>query len=180
MPSYLAPDVYVEEVDSGNKPIEGVSTSVTGFVGVTQRGPSSGLPQLVTSFSEFQQLYGSYFDFGAAFAGHNTLPYSVEGFFNNLGSLLYISRVLPAGAGNATVVSQGGLVTRLTQDTSLAAGHEKEIRPVTLRGFQKGITNVVLRMVKNGITTDTATLGVTDVNRATGVVTLSANLTSIF
>ena len=43
MPSYLAPDVYVEEVDSGNKPIEGVSTSITGFVGMTQRGPASGL-----------------------------------------------------------------------------------------------------------------------------------------
>src|SRR5215471_283555 len=120
MPQYLAPDVYVEEIDSGNKPIEGVSTSVTGFVGVTERGPSTGLPQLVTSFSEFQQIYGSYFDFGPTFAGHNTLPFAVDGFFTTLGSLLYISRVLPTGATKATDTVRGGLVTRLTQDTSVA------------------------------------------------------------
>ena len=36
MPEYLAPDVYVEEVNTGSKPIEGVSTSTAGMVGVTQ------------------------------------------------------------------------------------------------------------------------------------------------
>lgn len=179
MPSYLAPDVYVEEIDSGNKPIEGVSTSVTGFVGMTQRGPSSGLPQLVTSFSEFHQLYGSYFDLGPAFAGHNTLPFAVDGFFTNLGSLLYISRIVPAGAVAASVTSQGGLVTRLTQDTSLAAGLKNLIRPATLRGIQVG-TQVLLRMVKNGVVTDSATLSVTAIDRKTGIVTLSADLAAIF
>ena len=39
MPEYLAPGVYVEEIQTGNKPIEGVSTSTTGLVGVTERGP---------------------------------------------------------------------------------------------------------------------------------------------
>jgi phage tail sheath protein FI len=179
MPSYLAPDVYVEEIDSGNKPIEGVSTSVTGFVGMTQRGPSSGLPQLVTSFSEFRQLYGSYFDLGPAFAGHNTLPFAVDGFFTNLGSLLYISRIVPAGAVAASVTSQGGLVTRLTQDTSLAAGLKNLIRPATLRGIQVG-TKVLLRMVKSGVVTDSAALSVTAIDRKTGIVTLSADLTAIF
>jgi hypothetical protein len=179
MPSYLAPDVYVEEIDSGNKPIEGVSTSVTGFVGVTQRGPSSGLPQLVTSFSEFQQIYGSYFDFGPTFAGNNTLPFAVDGFFTNLGSLLYVSRVLPTGASKASVTSQGGLATRLTQDTSLAAGLKNQIRPATLRGIQVN-TKVLLRMVKNGIVTDSAALTVTAIDRKTGIVTLSADLTAIF
>ena len=37
MPEYLSPGVYIEEQDTGPEPIEGVSTSVTGFVGVTQR-----------------------------------------------------------------------------------------------------------------------------------------------
>src|ERR1700751_5002898 len=103
MPEYLAPDVYVEEVDSGNKPIEGVSTSFTGFVGMTQRGPSTGLPQLVTSYTQFKSIYGSYFDLGPGFAvspdfaGYNSLPYAVDGFFTNLGSVAYISRVLAPG-----------------------------------------------------------------------------------
>ncbi len=32
MPQYFSPGVYVEEVDSGPRPIQGVSTSVTGAV----------------------------------------------------------------------------------------------------------------------------------------------------
>ena len=39
MPEYLAPGVYVEEVPSGSKPIEGASTSTAAMVGMTQRGP---------------------------------------------------------------------------------------------------------------------------------------------
>ena len=51
MPEYLAPGVYVEEVDTGSKPIEGVSTSTTGLVGVTERGEhgTSGEHPLVGS-----------------------------------------------------------------------------------------------------------------------------------
>ena len=44
MPEYLSPGVYVEEIDAGPKPIEGVSTSTAGVVGVTDRGPSGGRP----------------------------------------------------------------------------------------------------------------------------------------
>ena len=33
MPSYLHPGVYIEEIPSGSKPIEGVATSVAAFVG---------------------------------------------------------------------------------------------------------------------------------------------------
>jgi len=38
MAEYLAPGVYVEEVPSGVRVIEGASTSVTAFVGVAERG----------------------------------------------------------------------------------------------------------------------------------------------
>jgi phage tail sheath protein FI len=38
-PEYLSPGVYVEEVSSGNKPIEAVSTSTVGFVGQSRKGP---------------------------------------------------------------------------------------------------------------------------------------------
>jgi phage tail sheath protein FI len=179
MPQYLAPDVYVEEVDSGNQPIEGVSTSVTGFVGMTQRGPATGLPQLVTSFSDFTQKYGSYFDFGPTFAGFNSLPFAVDGFFTNLGSLLYISRVLPPGASKASITSQGGLVTRLQQDTSTTVALQKQVRPVTVRGIQVG-TKLHLRMVKNGIVTDSPDVNVTAVNATSGIVTIDTALTTVF
>ena len=48
MPEYLAPGVYVEEIQTGPRPIEGVSTSTAGFVGETERGPSQ--PRQVTSW----------------------------------------------------------------------------------------------------------------------------------
>ena len=33
MPTYLAPDIYIEEVSGGARPIQGVGTSTAGFVG---------------------------------------------------------------------------------------------------------------------------------------------------
>ena len=61
MPEYLSPGVYVEEVPSGNKPIEGVSTSTAGIVGVTERGPVNE-PTLVTSYADFTRKFGGYLD----------------------------------------------------------------------------------------------------------------------
>ena len=39
MVSYKAPGVYIEEVDSGSRPISGASTSVAAFVGFSAHGP---------------------------------------------------------------------------------------------------------------------------------------------
>ena len=61
MPEYLAPAVYVEEVDTGSRPIEGVSVSVAGMVGVTERGPV-GVPILITSFDGFARWFGQRLD----------------------------------------------------------------------------------------------------------------------
>jgi len=96
MPEYQTPGVYVEEVERGAKPIEGVGTRVAGFLGRTVRGPTE--PQSVSSFSEFRR------QFGGSFAGSN-LAYAVEGFFANGGSLAYVGRIVPdewRTDGNAT------------------------------------------------------------------------------
>jgi hypothetical protein len=50
----MVPDVYVEEIDSGNQPIEGVSTSITGFVGMTQRGPTTSMRPFTTRESSLK------------------------------------------------------------------------------------------------------------------------------
>jgi phage tail sheath protein FI len=182
MPEYLAPGVYVEEVDTGSKPIEGVSTSTAGFIGMTRRGATTGLPQLVTSFADFQRKFGGYFDVGPAFAGFNALPYAVEGFFSNGGKRVYISRVVPTGGAGATIantIATGGVITRLRGDT-VAGGNV--LRPNTLRGIRAKAgaipgTAIQLRMNKNGVTTTSNALEVNAINRATGEVTLSAALT---
>jgi uncharacterized protein len=100
MPEYLAPDVYVEEIDTGSKPIEGVSTSTAGMVGVTERGPVD-VPILVTSYGEYTRWFGERLN-KADFLDHCYMPHAVEGFFTNGGKRLYVVRVLEtAAAANA-------------------------------------------------------------------------------
>ena len=59
MPSYLSPGVYVEEVASGSRPIEGVGTSVAAFVGLAPTGPLNE-PTLVTNWTQFTANFGSF------------------------------------------------------------------------------------------------------------------------
>ncbi|MCK0509727.1 phage tail sheath C-terminal domain-containing protein [Aromatoleum buckelii] len=92
MPEYLSPAVYVEEVDTGSKPIEGVSTSTAGMIGVAERGPAH-VPILVTSYGEYQRWFGQGLN-AAVYGEHRFLPHGVEGFFINGGKRVYVTRVL--------------------------------------------------------------------------------------
>jgi phage tail sheath protein FI len=177
MPEYLSPGVYVEEVDTGSKPIEGVSTSTTGMVGMTERGPSTGLPVLVTSFADFRRKFGGYFDFGSVFAEHQYLPYAVEGFFVNGGKRAYIKRVLGTGASKAQVTATGGVVTRLKADVSSSALNK--VKLVTLRGVEVGAT-LEFTQVKDGVTTGPETKTVTVYDATTNEVTLNSNLSGVY
>ncbi|MCA1994890.1 MAG: hypothetical protein LDL41_23005, partial [Coleofasciculus sp. S288] len=77
MPEYLHPGVYIEE-QPAPQTIEGVSTSTAGFVGATEKGPTDGLPQLVTSFPDFIRIYGGYLP-DDPWADTRFLAYAVEG-----------------------------------------------------------------------------------------------------
>ncbi len=100
MPEYLAPGVYIEEVPSGSKPIEGVSTSTAGMVGVTQRGPTN-TPALVTSFGAFNRLFGGFLDHRTFTGGLDALPYAAQGFFTNGGRRLYVTRIVGPNAARS-------------------------------------------------------------------------------
>ena len=96
MPEYLAPGVYVEETSFRPKSIEGVSTSTAGFVGPTRYGPETGEPPLLTSFADFERIYGGLedLDFEApsgesAPEGRNYLAYGVRAFFEEGGQRCY-------------------------------------------------------------------------------------------
>jgi hypothetical protein len=64
MPEYLAPGVYVEEVPSGARPIEGVATALPVFIGYTEkaRGPQgedlTGSAVEITSMLDYQARFG--------------------------------------------------------------------------------------------------------------------------
>jgi phage tail sheath protein FI len=93
MPSYLSPGVYIEEVQSGSRPIEGVGTAVTAFVGFAEKGPFH-TPTLVTNWSQYVQLFG-----GAVEGGY--LTHAVYGYFSNGGGVCYIVRIGASGANGA-------------------------------------------------------------------------------
>jgi phage tail sheath protein FI len=126
MPEYLSPGVYVEEVDAGPKPIEGVSTSTAGAVGVTARGPDEGKPVLVTSFADFQRKFGGSFevpdskktDFASDPEGGEfwNFPLSVKGFFDNGGQRLYIKRVVSENASPSSAQLECGVVSVVRSD----------------------------------------------------------------
>lgn len=94
MPVYTYPGVYIEEIERGPVPIEGVPTSVAAFLGETERGPAE--PRLVTSYKEYQRWFGGVFD------DNKFLPFAVSGFFENGGTELYVCRIV----GNASVAAQ--------------------------------------------------------------------------
>ena len=90
MPEYLAPGVYVEEIERGPKPIEGVATSTAAFLGRTARGP--GKPRLITSFSGYMRWFGNVFD------PAQYMPHAVKAFFDNGGRRCYIARIVGPGS----------------------------------------------------------------------------------
>ncbi|WP_030394852.1 phage tail sheath family protein [Kitasatospora purpeofusca] len=124
MPTYLTPGVYVEEVQSGARPIEGVGTAVAAFVGFARTGPFHE-PTLVTSWDQYSQHFGG-------FAEGAYLPHAVYGYFAN-------------GGGAAYVVRVGGS-DRDSSAPAASAPEQRAAEPVELGGFlfaaRPGITGV--------------------------------------
>jgi phage tail sheath protein FI len=143
MPEYLSPGVYVEEVELGPRPIEGVSTSTAGLVGVAERGPLN-VPVLITSEGDYRRAYGGGLrpdDFDDCWY----LPLAIRGFFQNQGQRAYVVRVAPDAAAKASVdfmgqgsptgfsatvlaqIQAGDSQLVVTDDTGLAAGQTLRI-----------------------------------------------------
>src|SRR5215210_6906493 len=101
MPTYLTPGVYVEEVPSANKPIEGVSTSIAAFVGLAPGGPVN-TPMRISNWTQFAKIFGdpNEPDNGPFMEGAY-LAHSVYGFFQNGGNLCWVVRVGDDGGGAA-------------------------------------------------------------------------------
>ena len=111
MPQYLSPGVYVEEVEAGSRPIEGVGTAVAAFVGMAADGPFNE-PTLVTNWSQFTQSFGE-------FLPGSYLAHSVYGYFMNGGGSCYIVRIGQTNGSSAP--ARGEL--RSGNDATLGAYH---------------------------------------------------------
>jgi uncharacterized protein len=97
MPTYLSPGVYVEEVESGSRPIEGVGTAVAAFVGFAAQGPFN-TPTLVSNWGQFTQTFGEFVD--GCYLAH-----AVYGYFLNGGGNCYVVRVGGSRNNGAKAVS---------------------------------------------------------------------------
>jgi len=98
--AYLHPGVYIEEIPSGSKPIEGVATSVAAFVGKVTKGPV-GEARLIQSFDDYNNEYG---DIASA---DDAMGLAVQAFYLNGGKSAYICRLAGAGSAAATSAIKG-------------------------------------------------------------------------
>ncbi len=133
MPTYLSPGVYVEEVSSGSRPIEGVGTALCAFVGFTERGQANA-PTLVTNWTQYTKSFGGFVD-GAY------LPHAVYGYFLNGGGAAYVVRVGADGNGAAPAdgavsgTDQVGQVAR----AELTTGGERARPAIRVKALAPGI-----------------------------------------
>ena len=92
---YFAPGVYVEEIDRGSRPIEGVQTNIAGFIGFTEdvrSGAEQFKPMLVTSWSQYLEYFGKQDSDG--FTDFNAyLPFAVNGWFLNGGGRCWVTSI---------------------------------------------------------------------------------------
>lgn len=114
MPEYLSPGVYVEEVDRGPKPIEGVGTAMAAFIGFSEKAEMTrrvngeivvenllNKPQLITNWSQYTERFGG-------FVSGAYLPQSVFGYFMNGGSRCYVVSIRTFPKAEATLVNEAG------------------------------------------------------------------------
>lgn len=119
MPELLHPGVYVREVSSGVRPIEGVSTSTAAFIGIADKGPVPGgdalpngrvaEPVMITSLTDYFRRFGG-------FRRDSFLTYAVQAFYQNGGKRAYIVRLTPK---NTTPVDPNFVAAARAQHPSL-------------------------------------------------------------
>ncbi len=94
MPAELTyPGVYIEEVPSGVRPIIGVSTSITAFVGRARKGPVDD-PVMIHSFADYDRVFGGLWN-------ESRMSFAVRQYFQNGGRDALIVRVTRGVAAEA-------------------------------------------------------------------------------
>ncbi len=163
MPEYLAPGVYVEEVSFRSKSLEGVATSTTGFTGMTHfgpvrypGGPSHCEPRLITSFTEFERVYGGLESLEPSGNDHICyLAHAARAFFINGGRRLYVSRVFVQPSGGIDGGGNPNYECCASQVVSVAAGQNATWR--ARWPGKMGEVHVVTEVIRSKLTPYTKT-----------------------
>jgi hypothetical protein len=151
MPNYTVPGVYVREMPSGSKPIQGVATARPAFIGFTARRPegNTGQPVFVPSWTDFER------DFGG-FEPDFYTPYAVWGYFQNGGQSCYILSLATkqeiavstngAGAPTAQLKTSGGVPALELKSTDPSRKVTVEVGPATGEGATDENFKVTVRV----------------------------------
>lgn len=114
MPSTLTyPGVYVQEIPSGVRTLTGVATSVTAFMGRTQRGPVNKAVT-ITSYKDFERAFGGLWTDGP-------MTYALNDFFRNGGSQAVIVRLFHQPTVGSAAAS--GIATFAVDTLNLVAAN---------------------------------------------------------
>jgi phage tail sheath protein FI len=130
-PQYLSPGVYVEEVERGAKPIEGVGTAVAAFVGYTESGPVNQ-PILIANWTQFVSTFGGFLPGGY-------LAHAVYGYFNNGGGRCYVTR-LPDGAEGEAAPSPA--------QVALPAQAKPSVESLSVTALEPGMSGISVEITK--------------------------------
>ncbi len=131
MPTYLSPGVYVEEVEAGSRPIEGVGTAIAAFVGFAAQGPFND-PVLVTNWGQYTAVFGE-------FAEDSYLAHAVYGYFLNGGGNCYVVRVGGERAGGG---ADGGGQVSAAMPQAMLGGYRVVARELPSAGGKGGALTV--------------------------------------
>ena len=148
MPQYLSPGVYVEELDGGPRPIEGVGTAVAAFVGLADKGPVNE-PTLVTNWTQFVNTFGDFTE--GAYLAH-----AVYGYFQNGGTIAYIVRIggdagaAPAARGELTAGDGKQLPYRVQAIEAGTAGNDVSVEVQHPQGEGASDDNFTIVVKKGG------------------------------
>jgi phage tail sheath protein FI len=95
----LYPGVYVTEIPSGIRPITGVATSITAFLGRALKGPVNQ-PVVVNGPTDYQRTFGGPWP-------HSTVSFAVRDFFANGGGQALVVRLATSDATASTIAVSG-------------------------------------------------------------------------
>src|SRR5262245_50001824 len=114
MADYKTPGVYIEELPATG-PIAGVGTSTAAFIGPALQGPIL-TPTKITNWTQFHDTFGDYI--GPTYY----MAYAVRGFFDNGGTVAYITRVATATRAWAELDDGGTIVGKALRVDARAEG----------------------------------------------------------
>jgi hypothetical protein len=159
MATYLHPGVYLEEIPSGAKPIEGVATSIAAFIGEAARGPI-GQPVLVHSLEEYERTFGGIHD------EDDAMGFAAVAYYQNGGKDAYFVRVAKTAEALAAAYA-------LRSAEATATG---EVLSISASSVGEWGNDISFRIVDPDLSDATFTLEVGHMEKVEGVTRFKADL----